>query len=90
MGTLYGAIVGAAPFVLAENYLNELMKFAYQGTEGIPVINELVNPDRWIMWLGILFVLSVNFFPRGIVGQLRIWAATGARKKAEAAASPMA
>jgi branched-chain amino acid transport system permease protein len=30
-----------------------------------------VHPDRWMLWLGILFVLSVYFFPTGIVGKLR-------------------
>ena len=31
----------------------------------------LFHPDRWLLWLGVLFVLSVYFFPFGIVGRLR-------------------
>jgi branched-chain amino acid transport system permease protein len=30
-----------------------------------------VHPDRWLMWLGFLFVISVYVFPGGIVGRLR-------------------
>jgi len=30
--------------------------------------NDLLHPDRWLLWLGVLFVLSVYFFPAGIVG----------------------
>jgi branched-chain amino acid transport system permease protein len=40
-------------------------------TEGVPLVPDLLDPDRWLMWLGILFVLSVYFFPTGIVGRLR-------------------
>jgi branched-chain amino acid transport system permease protein len=35
----------------------------------------LFSSDRWLLWLGILFVLSVYFFPAGIVGRLRAGAA---------------
>ena len=31
----------------------------------------LLSPDRWLLWLGVLFVLSVYYFPSGIVGRLR-------------------
>ena len=31
----------------------------------------LLSPDRWLLWLGILFVLSVYHFPAGVVGRLR-------------------
>jgi len=35
------------------------------------VVGALFHPDRWLFWLGLLFVLSVYFFPFGIVGKLR-------------------
>jgi branched-chain amino acid transport system permease protein len=35
------------------------------------VLGELVSPDRWLLWLGLLFVLSVYHFPTGVVGRLR-------------------
>ena len=39
--------------------------------EGIPLLPNLLHPDRWLLWLGVLFILSVYFFPTGIVGRLR-------------------
>lgn len=71
MGTLYGAVIGAALFTLAQNYLQVLMAKASEASAGIPIIPQLFHPDRWFLWLGVLFVLSVYFFPTGIVGRLR-------------------
>jgi branched-chain amino acid transport system permease protein len=71
MGTLYGAVLGATLFVVAQNYLQKLMGTAAQALESVPVLARLVDPDRWLLWLGVLFVLSVYFFPTGIVGRLR-------------------
>jgi branched-chain amino acid transport system permease protein len=71
MGTMYGAVIGATLFVFAQNYLQKLMDVASKATEGLPLLPGLLHPDRWLLWLGILFVLSVYFFPTGIVGKLR-------------------
>jgi branched-chain amino acid transport system permease protein len=71
MGTMYGAAVGATLFVLAQNYLKSLMVQASGALAGVPVLATLLQPDRWMLWLGVLFVLSVYFFPIGIVGKLR-------------------
>jgi branched-chain amino acid transport system permease protein len=71
MGTMYGAVIGATIFVLAQNYLQTLMGSASEATSALPLIPELLNPDRWLLWLGLLFILSVYFFPTGIVGRLR-------------------
>jgi branched-chain amino acid transport system permease protein len=77
MGTLYGAVVGSALFVLAQNYLQDLMKLGFDAlaaatasAEGNTLV-QLVSPDRWLLWLGVLFVLSVYHFPNGVVGRLR-------------------
>ena len=71
MGTLYGAVIGATILLLAESYLQNLMGMLSKALEGIPILPQLFHPDRWLLWLGILFVLSVYFFPTGIVGRLR-------------------
>jgi len=71
MGTMYGAVVGAALFIIAQNYLQDLMKLASDAAAGIPLLPDLVHPDRWLLWLGILFIVSVYRFPTGIVGKLR-------------------
>ena len=71
MGTVYGAVIGSVLLVLAQNYLQDLMKLGATATDGVPVLAQLISPDRWLLWLGILFVLSVYHFPAGVVGRLR-------------------
>ena len=71
MGTMYGAVIGAALFIVAQNYLQDLMKLASDATQGIPLLPSLLHPDRWLLWLGVLFVVCVYYFPLGIVGRLR-------------------
>lgn len=74
MGTLYGAVIGTVLFVFAQNYLQDALKLL--GGEGglvagVPVLSPLVSPDRWLLWLGLGFVLCVYYFPSGVVGRLR-------------------
>lgn len=73
MGTIYGAVIGAAIFLLAENYLQNLMGIASAAASdaGLPLLPGLLHPDRWLLWLGLLFIASVYFFPTGVVGRLR-------------------
>jgi branched-chain amino acid transport system permease protein len=72
MGTMYGAVVGATLFILAQNYLKTLMGEASEALAGMPMLAAALHPDRWMLWLGVLFILSVYFFPIGIVGKLRL------------------
>jgi branched-chain amino acid transport system permease protein len=71
MGTIYGAVIGATLFVLAQSYLQALMAAASGALAGVPLLPDLVHPDRWLLWLGALFVASVYAFPGGVVGRLR-------------------
>lgn len=71
MGTLYGAAIGAVLLVLAQTYLQEVMAGAAEATAALPLVPDLLNPDRWLLWLGLLFVASIYFFPAGVVGRLR-------------------
>jgi branched-chain amino acid transport system permease protein len=71
MGTIYGAVVGSVLFVLAQSYLQDLLKLAGASLEGVPLAGALLSADRWLLWLGVLFVLSVYYFPTGVVGRLR-------------------
>ena len=73
MGTIYGAIIGATIFILAQNYLQALMGAASNAAAeaGLPLLPGLLHPDRWLLWLGLLFIASVYFFPTGVVGRLR-------------------
>jgi len=64
-------VIGSVLFVLAQSYLQDLMKLGAGALDGVPLLGALVSPDRWLLWLGILFVLSVYHFPTGVVGRLR-------------------
>jgi branched-chain amino acid transport system permease protein len=71
MGTIYGAAIGSGLFVVAQSYLQDLLKLASEAVAGVPWLAALLSPDRWLLWLGLLFVLSVYYFPTGVVGKLR-------------------
>jgi branched-chain amino acid transport system permease protein len=71
MGTMYGAVIGASLFLVAQSYLQDLLRIASEATSGLPWLSALLSPDRWLLWLGVLFVLSVYYFPAGVVGRLR-------------------
>jgi len=71
MGTLYGTVIGTVLFLLAQTYLQDIMKLASDAAAGAPVLSALLHPDRWLLWFGLLFVLSVYYFPQGVVGRLR-------------------
>ena len=71
MGTLYGAAIGSALFVVAQSYLQDLLRLGSEAASSVTWLSALLSPDRWLLWLGVLFVLSVYYFPTGIVGRLR-------------------
>ena len=71
MGTIYGAMIGAVLFMVAQSYLQDLLRLAGEALAGVPLLPALLSPDRWLLWLGVLFVLSVYYFPSGVVGRLR-------------------
>ncbi len=71
MGTIYGAVIGAVLFVVAQSYLQDLLRIGSEAASGLPWLSALLSPDRWLLWLGVLFVLSVYYFPTGVVGSLR-------------------
>lgn len=71
MGSMYGAVIGVVILSLAQFYLKEGMTAVADSLAGVPLLPALFHPDRWLLWLGILFILSVYFFPKGIAGSLR-------------------
>ena len=81
MGTMYGAAIGAVVFLVAQSYLQDLLKLGSEAAAGVPMLSALLSPDRWLLWLGLLFVLSVYYFPTGVVGRLRAATARDSLKK---------
>lgn len=71
MGTIYGAAIGSMLFLIAQSYLQDLLRVASESAQALPWLAALLSPDRWLLWLGLLFVLSVYYFPTGVVGRLR-------------------
>jgi len=70
MGTMIGSVIGVVVMSLAQFYLKDVMQFAAEATSGLPLVPDLLNADRWLLWLGLLFILLVYFFPAGIAGTL--------------------
>jgi branched-chain amino acid transport system permease protein len=71
MGTVYGALIGSAIFLVAQSYLQDVLRLGSEAASSVPMLSALLSPDRWLLWLGLLFVLSVYYFPTGVVGRLR-------------------
>ena len=69
IGTLYGGLVGAAVLLSARTLLPDLRGLGAALAPGSEILQRLA--DRWLLVLGLLFVLVVLFFPRGILGTLR-------------------
>jgi len=70
MGTMIGAVIGVVVMSLAQFYLKDLMEVGAAATADLPLLPDLLNPDRWLLWLGLLFILLVYFFPAGVAGTL--------------------
>src|SRR5690625_3658519 len=58
VGTLVGPILGAAIIEVAQHNLSNLAKIH-------PIF------ERWIIFFGIIYILVVIFFPKGVVGTIR-------------------
>ena len=72
MGTIYGAIIGAALFILAQNYLQELMGAAANAAARPAAAAAATAASRPLAALARPAVhASVYFFPTGVVGRLR-------------------
>ncbi|PID36895.1 MAG: branched-chain amino acid ABC transporter permease [Rhodobacterales bacterium] len=70
MGTMWGAVIGAVLLVMAQYYLRDLMGSAAAALADVPLLPQVLDPDRWLFWLGIIFILLVYFFPKGIAGTI--------------------
>ncbi len=69
LGTLYGSMIGAAFIKITETWLPELQNVAETLFPHTVIAQRLA--ERWILYFGILFILVVFFFPKGVVGTAR-------------------
>jgi len=69
LGTLYGSIIGAAFIKITETWLPDLEHVAEAVFPHVVIVQRLA--ERWILYFGILFILVVFFFPKGVVGTAR-------------------
>jgi branched-chain amino acid transport system permease protein len=69
VGTLWGGVVGAAVLLTAQTLLPNLRALGGQWLGGGALAGRLT--ERWLIYFGILFIVVVFFFPRGILGSLR-------------------
>lgn len=69
IGTLYGGLIGATVLLGARTLLPNLRGLGASVFAGSDILQRL--SERWLLYFGILFVLVVYFFPRGVLGSLR-------------------
>ncbi|HYB43714.1 MAG TPA: branched-chain amino acid ABC transporter permease [Candidatus Methylomirabilis sp.] len=69
LGTLYGGLVGAALLLTARTLLPDLRGLATWLAPQSEILGRL--SERWLLYFGILFILVVFFFPRGVIGTIR-------------------
>lgn len=69
MGTIYGAVFGVTLVMVAQYYIPSLLGYMTSATETTPFA-VLFEHERWLFWLGVIFILCVYFFPQGIAGRL--------------------
>ena len=69
MGTLYGGIVGAAFLLITQTFLPDLQKLAKGLLPQAALLHNVF--ERWLLLFGILFILVVIFFPKGVIGSVK-------------------
>ncbi|MBI4637184.1 MAG: branched-chain amino acid ABC transporter permease [Candidatus Rokubacteria bacterium] len=69
IGTLYGSVIGATVLLTAQTLLPHLRTVAAALFAGSPIIQRMT--ERWLLYFGVLFILVVFFFPKGVIGTLR-------------------
>ena len=75
MGTIYGAVIGSVLFVIAQNYLQDLLKLGASAAEGVPCWPRWSRRTAGCSGWACCSCCSVYHFPTGVVGRLRAWRA---------------
>ena len=69
MGTLYGGIIGAAFLKTTQTFLPDLEHLAKGLFPHAQLLQNVL--ERWLLLFGILFILVVIFFPKGVIGSVQ-------------------
>ena len=69
MGTLYGGIVGAAFLLITQTFLPDLQHLAADLLPRATILHKML--ERWLLLFGVLFILVVIFFPKGVIGSMQ-------------------
>ena len=69
IGTLYGGIIGAGFLKITQTFLPDLQHMAKDLFPGALLLHSML--ERWLLLFGILFILIVIFFPKGVIGSVR-------------------
>ena len=69
LGTLYGGIIGATFFMATQAWLPDLLNGIAKLFPDYDIINNIAA--RWIAFLGLIFIVAIMVFPKGVVGTAR-------------------
>lgn len=69
MGTLYGSIFGASFLMITRSFLPKLQVLIASILPGVAIAARL--SERWLFYFGLIFIIIVYFFPKGIVGTVQ-------------------
>jgi len=83
MGTLYSGIIGAAFLKITQTFLPDLQHLAKDLFPDAVFLHNVM--ERWLLLFGVLFILVVIFFPKGVIGTMR----EAADRQKAGAAKPM-
>lgn len=75
LGTLYGSIIGATFFMATQAWLPDLLKGVATFFPDYDIIHRIA--ERWIAFLGLMFIVAIMVFPKGVVGTVRDMIARG-------------
>jgi hypothetical protein len=84
IGTLYGGVIGAAFLLTARTLLPDLKAWTAAIAPGLDLVQRLA--ERWLLYFGVLFILVVFFFPKGVLAEGR--ARDDSRPPGRAAVTP--
>jgi branched-chain amino acid transport system permease protein len=69
LGTLYGSIIGATFFMATQAWLPDLLKSIAALFPDYEIIHRIA--ERWVAFLGLMFIVAIMVFPKGVVGTAR-------------------